>query len=63
MKDLRRLQLVEFEGLLEIDKICKKHNIKYFSRDLAEQFVTRASSLGMTIDTYLPKIMRNFVKL
>ncbi len=28
-KTLRALQLVELEGLKEIDRICRKHNIKY----------------------------------
>ena len=28
-KDLRKLQLVELEMLIEVDRICKKNNIKY----------------------------------
>lgn len=29
-KDLRRLQMVEFEMLVELDRICRKHKIEYF---------------------------------
>ena len=28
--DLRKLQLTELDILLEIDRICKKHDIRYF---------------------------------
>ena len=28
-KSLRALQLLQLEGLKEIDRICRKHNIKY----------------------------------
>lgn len=28
-KDLRKMQLIQLEMLLEVDRICKKHNIKY----------------------------------
>ena len=29
-QDLRKLQMIELEMLLEIDRICRKHNIEYF---------------------------------
>lgn len=29
-EDLRRLQLIELDILLELDRICRKHNIQYF---------------------------------
>lgn len=29
-KDLRKLQLIELEMLLELDRICRKNNVKYF---------------------------------
>lgn len=32
-KDLRKLQLIELEMLLELDRICRKHNIRYFLAD------------------------------
>lgn len=28
--DLRKMQLIELEMLLELDRICRKHNIIYF---------------------------------
>lgn len=28
-EDLRKLQMIQLEMLLEVDRICKKHNIKY----------------------------------
>ena len=50
-EDLRKLQLIELEMLLEVDRICRENKIRYMisSGTLLEQSDTRDLYPGMMI--------------
>ena len=48
-EELRKLQRIELEMLIEVDRICQKHNIRWMAVRCWAQSATKDLSHGMMI--------------